>query len=413
MDKPYIGSETDVIGSSRALRPADAAIGEQRGKRRLSARGLWVVVAIVMALAGLLYGYWLSRQRPPIHYVTAAVTGGSVIRSVSASGTVNPFLTIIVGAYVSGVLQNLYCDYNTVVKKGQLCAQIDPRPYQALSKQAEGQLARDQAQLEGARVDLQRYATLLQQNSIARQTYEDQVALVHQYEGTVKLDEGLVQTARVNLDYTNIISPVNGTVVSRNVTIGQTEAASLQTPTLFLIATDLNSMEVDTNVTESDIGGIKEGEHASFTVESFPDRSFDGKVLQLRQAPQTVQNVVTYDVVIGFDNKALLLKPGMTATVRITTARRDDVLRVPDQALRFTPGGIAAAANSDLATPDAQKSQAWVLRNGRPERIVLKLGLDDEINSEVIDGDLKLGDRVIIGEQRSGHTTPGPFHFGL
>jgi HlyD family secretion protein len=201
--------------------------------------------------------------------------------------------------------------------------------------------------------------------------------------------------------------------VSRNVTIGQTVAASFQTPTLFLIATDLTSMEVDTNVTESDIGGIKEDENTSFTVESFPDHPFDGKVLQLRQAPQTVQNVVTYDVVIGFENKELLLKPGMTATVRIITTRRDDVLRVPDQALRFTPGGIAATANSDAATPDAPKSQVWVLRNGRPQRVVLKLGLDDETNSEVIEGDLKPGDKVIIGERRSGQATPGPFRFGL
>ena len=221
--------------------------------------------------------------------------------------------------------------------------------------QSEGQLARDQAQLEGARIDLERYRTLTKQNSIARQTFEDQTAVVHQFEGTVKLDQGVVETARVNLDYTNIISPVNGTVVSRNVTIGQTVAASFQTPTLFLIATDLTAMEVDTNVTESDIGGIKDGENASFTVESFPERSFDAKVLQIRQAPQTVQNVVTYDVVIGFDNKELLLKPGMTATVRIITARRDDVLHVPDQAVRFTPSGMASATSSSARAPESRK----------------------------------------------------------
>ena len=414
MDEKLTGKEANAIGSAHALRAADAATGELRA-RRVSGRGLWIGGAIAIAIGGSLgYGYWLSRQRPAMHYVTAAVTRGAVIRSVSASGTVNPFLTIIVGAYVSGVIQNLYCDYNTVVKKGQLCAQIDSRPYKAALSQAEGRLARDQAQLEGARISLERYSTLLKENSIARQTFEDQVALVHQLEGTVKLDQGVVETARVNLDYTNIISPVKGTVVSRNVTIGQTVAASFQTPTLFLIATDLTSMEVDTNVTESDIGGIRKDENASFTVESFPDRPFDAKVLQLRQAPQTVQNVVTYDVVIGFDNKELLLKPGMTATVRIITARRDDALRIPDQALRFTLGGIASTAHSDRETPgEAQKSQAWLLRDGRPERVVLKLGLDDEINSEVIEGDLKLGEKVIIGERRSGQATPGPFRFGL
>jgi HlyD family secretion protein len=234
-------------------------------------------VAAAALLAGILgYGYFLSQRGRAIQYVTATVTRGAVVRTVSASGTVNPFLTIIVGAYVSGVIRDLYCDYNTVVKKGQLCAQIDPQPYQATLTQAQGQLERDQARLEGARADLERYRGLAKQDSIAKQTCEDQAASVHQLEGTVKLDQGIVESARVNLNYTKIISPVDGVVVSRNVTIGQTEAASLQTPTLFLIVTDLTAMEVDTNVTESDIGGIKQSEDASFTVESFPDRPFDG-----------------------------------------------------------------------------------------------------------------------------------------
>ena len=227
--------------------------------------------------------------------------------------------------------------------------------------------------------------------------------MVHQFEGTVKLDQGVVETARVNLDYTNIISPVNGTVVSGNVTIGQTVAASFQTPTLFLIATDLTAMEVDTNVTESDIGGIKDGENASFTVENFPERSFDAKVLQIRQAPQTVQNVVTYDVVIGFDNKELLLKPGMTAIVRIITARRDE-----DQAVRFTPSGMASTTSSSAQAPESGKSQVWVLRDGHPERVIVKLGLDDETKAEVLEGDLKLGDKVMIGDSAPGKVRLGP-----
>ena len=225
--------------------------------------------------------------------------------------------------------------------------------------QAEGQLTRDQAQLEGARINLERYRILSKQNSIARQTYEDQSALVHQFEGTVKLDQGVVESARVNLDYTNIISPVNGTVVSRNVTVGQTVTASFQTPTLFLIATDLTAMEVDTNVTQSDIGGIKDGENASFTVESFPERPFDARVLQIRQAPQTVQNVVPYDVVIGFDRNCV-----------------DHLL------WRTSTGG--------------RKVAGLVLRDGHPESLILKLGLDDETNSEIFEGDVKLGDKVII-----------------
>ncbi len=196
---------------------------------------------------------------------------GAIARTVTATGTVNPVLTIIVGTYVSGVIQNLYCDYNTQVKAGQVCAKIDPRPYQATLDQYSGQLLRDQAILDKDRTDLARYQKLAAQNSIARQQAEDQTYIVKQDEGTVKLDQALVEGAKLNLDYTNIVSPVDGTVVSRNVTSGQTVAASFQTPTLFLIATDLKKMEVDTNVSESDIGGIKEGDEATFTVDALSE----------------------------------------------------------------------------------------------------------------------------------------------
>src|SRR5581483_1755576 len=188
---------------------------------------------------------WRFMHEPTaVKYSTAHVTQGVITRTVAATGTVNPVMTIIVGSYVSGVISDMYCDYNTRVKKGQICARVDARPYRAALDQAQGQLARDTAQLEGAQANLRRYAELDSQDSIARQTYEDQVALVHQLTGTVQLDRAAVQTARVNLDYTNIASPVDGTVVARNVTIGQTVAASFQTPTLFLIATDLTQMQV-------------------------------------------------------------------------------------------------------------------------------------------------------------------------
>ena len=398
----------------------DAASRADRGQRlRNVARSrVGAIVLGATAFMALAAGaWWLTHRGSPLSYVTAPVTRGSVTRAIAATGTVNPVLTIIIGSYVSGVIRDMYCDYNTRVKKGQLCARIDPRPYQAALDQAKGQLARDSAQLAGARVDLARYATLRTQDSIAEQTYDDEASLVHQLEGAVQLDRATVETAAVNLDYTNIVSPVDGTVVARNITIGQTVAASFQTPTLFLIATDLTRMQVDTNVSESDIGAIREGDAARFTVEAFTDRSFDGTVVQVRQAPQTVQNVVTYDVVVDAENAAFLLKPGMTATVAIVTARRADVLRVPDQALRFTPSGLRATVPGGTLPPGAsaaRQGQVWVLRRGQPVAVTIGLGLDDDTYTEVTAGTLNPDEQLIIGERRgSTASRTGSLRFGF
>jgi HlyD family secretion protein len=362
--------------------------------------------ALVVAVAAV---WWTTRGTSTPGYLTAPVTRGTIARSVTATGAVNPVMTIIVGSYVSGVIRDVYCDYNTRVKKGQICARIDPRPYEAALAQARGELARDSAQLSGARIDLARYAGLVKENLVSRMTYTDQAALVHQLEGQVELDRAAVQTADVNLGYTNIVSPVDGTVVARNITIGQTVAASFQTPTLFLIATDLTRMQIDTNVSETDIGTVKDGDPADFTVEAYPNRIFKGSVVQVRQAPQVVQNVVTYDAVVGFNNPDFLLKPGMTATVNIVTEQRSNVLRVPDQALRFVPGGFGSAAGQSSpaagsppgGSGEAQPARVWVLREGKPLAVTVRTGLDDGRYSEVVDGDLRLGDSTIIGEQRT------------
>ena len=371
-------------------------------------------------------GWWATHRQPSTRYLTAAISVGPIERTITATGTVNPELTVIVGSYVSGVIESMYCDYNTRVKRGQLCAKVDPRPYQAALEQAKGQLARDLGQLQGARADLARYKTLRGEDSIAVQTYEDQQALVQQLEGSVQMDRANMQSASVNLEYTNIVSPVDGTVVARNVTIGQTVAASFQTPTLFLIATDLTKMEVDSNVNESDIGAVKVGDEAKFTVEAF-ERAFTGRVAQVRQAPQTVQNVVTYDVVVAVDNPLFLLKPGMTATVSIVTDRRANVLRIPDQALRFAPSGAeeahtpgsshsstSAGGAAAARSAGAQHARAWVLSNGKPTAIALTTGLDDDTNTELIAGDLAVGSQVIIGEQVSHSTSStAPIRFGF
>ncbi|HJS91580.1 MAG TPA: efflux RND transporter periplasmic adaptor subunit [Steroidobacteraceae bacterium] len=404
----------------KAQEPAPEAARPRRRIRRVGGYGAIAGAAVLALLAA----WWFMRRPVPPEFLTAPVTRGTVARAVTATGTVNPVMTIIVGSYVSGVIRDVYCDYNTRVKKGQLCARIDPRPYQAALEQARGQLARDSAQLAGARVDLARYAVLVQQNSVARITYTDQAALVHQLEGSVQLDRALVSNAEVNLGYTSIVSPVDGTVVARNITIGQTVAASFQTPTLFLIATDLTRMQVDTNTSESDIGSIAVGAPADFTVEAYPDRIFHGSIVQVRQAPQVVQNVVTYDAVVGVDNPSFLLKPGMTATVSIVTTRRTNVLRIPDQALRFTPNGLTpgqpggapqgAAAPSVAATGAVQSARLWVLRQGKAVAVPVRVGLDDGTYSELVSGDLQADDRVIIGEQRVGAGQPARvFRFPL
>jgi HlyD family secretion protein len=363
--------------------------------RQAAIRGRWIPVILLIVATGIGVAWWSTHRTSPPHYVTVPAARGPITRTVTATGTVNPVLTIIVGTYVSGVIQNLYCDYNTQVRAGQVCAKIDPRPYQATLDQYSGQLLRDQAVRDKDRTDLARYQLLAQQNSIARQQAEDQVYVVNQDEATVKLDEALVEGAKLNLNYTDIISPVDGTVVSRNVSGGQTVAASFQTPTLFLIAADLKKMEVDTNTSEADMGGVKEGDKAIFTVDAFPQRIFRGSVAQIRTSPQTVQNVVTYDVVVGVDNSDLALMPGMTASTQIIVDQRDDVLRVPNQALRYVPGGLSAVQARNVAA-----SKIWVLRDGEPVAVSIVPGLSDDNFTEIVKGDLHPGDQIITGETR-------------
>ncbi len=397
--------------------------GRQRGFARK--RGIIALAALALVvLAGV--AWWAGRSTGEVQYVLAPVTRGTVARTVGATGTVNPVLTIIVGTYVSGVIQAQYCDYNTRVRKGQLCAKIDPRPYQTIVDEnqaqlgtARAQLVKDQAGLDYAALNYPRVSGLLGRGVVSQDTVDLAKSALDQAAAQVRLDQALVrereaslEAARVNLGYTNIVSPVDGTVVSRNVTIGQTVAASFQTPTLFLIATDLTRMQVDANVNESDIAAVGDGDGASFTVEAFPNQRFAGRVAQVRQAPQAVQNVVTYDVVVGVDNKALLLKPGMTATVGIVTAQRDGVLRVPDQALRFAPSGLGPARPAGDGV-----ARVWVLRDGRPAGLAIKTGLDDDTYTEVLAGGLGAGDQVIVGERPAGTRADAkagaPVRFGL
>jgi HlyD family secretion protein len=375
-------------------------------------RGRWIagVLAAIVAIAAL--AEWRRVSTAAVaapHYTTAPVTRGAVTKTVTASGSVNPVTTIQIGTYVSGAIQELYCDYNTVVRKGQRCAKIDPRPYQSIVDQdranlatAKAQLGKDQTSLEYAKLTYDRARGHRAQGIVSQDAMDSASSAYRQAQSQIALDESNIDqraaalhAAEINLAYTDIVSPVNGTVISRNVTMGQTVAASFQTPTLFLIATDLTEMQVDANVSESDIGGIKAGNTATFTVEAFPKHVFNGRVAAVRQAPQTVQNVVTYDVVISVANPELLLKPGMTATVRIAVDRRDNVIRVPGAALRYTPGGMTSGA----ARSRADAAQVFVVRDGRPASIAITPGLDDDTYVEIVKGALEEGDEVITAEQ--------------
>ncbi|HXY59120.1 MAG TPA: efflux RND transporter periplasmic adaptor subunit [Methylocystis sp.] len=352
--------------------------------------------------------YWTLGRENGMRYVTQKITRGPIVRAVTTSGTVNPIITVQVGAYVSGVIAARYCDYNTEVKKGQVCAKIDPRPYQAVVDQmranlgvAKAQLVKDKANLAYAKVAFERNQKLVVTKAVSqdaldssKSAYDQAAAQIGLDEATIALQEANLRAAEINLGYTDIIAPVDGTVVTRAVEMGQTVAASFQTPTLFLVGTDLTLMEVDANVSESDVGAMKEGDKATFTVESYPNRTFAGQVTQVRQSPQTIQNVVTYDVVVSAPNKDHALMPGMTATTRIVIGERANVLRAPDQAFRYAPKGAA------IRPPQEGGARIFVLRGGTPQAVVVAPGLDDDTNTEIVTGDLRDGDEAIIGEER-------------
>lgn len=360
---------------------------------------------------------------------------------VTATGTVNPVTTVQVGTYVSGPIQAIDVDFNSPVRKDQRVAKIDPRPFQVRVQQAEANLANARARVEKDRADLELKtrnlersrrlgaAGVVSQSELdgAQSDYDQARAQLSLDEAGIQQAEAALAEARINLAYTDITSPVDGVVVSRNVDVGQTVAASFQTPTLFLIAQDLTKMQVDANVSESDIGTVRPGQAARFTVDAYPSKRFEGTVVQVRDAPIIVQNVVTYDVVIAVANPELELKPGMTATVSITTARRDAVLRVPLRALRFNPEastGGEALPSADLPDRDRPAASAalqsghaalWIAgADGSLRRVSVETGLRDERYAEIVSGEVRADDLVALALRRNEErsTAPAPPGFG-
>lgn len=401
-------------------------------------KAIWIVgvVAVGLAIGG--YVFFGGERKAPIRYKTAAVERGAVVSVVTATGTINPVVSVQVGSQVSGMIQSLHADFNSVVTAGQVVARIDPAPFQARRDQAKANLEITKANLARARTDLaqrkrelDRAKALLEQHFVSQN--EVDVAVTAQQAAVAQLDVSEAQvkqaaatldSAELDLKYTVIRSPVKGIVIARNVEVGQTVAASFATPNLFLIALDLTKMQVDTNVSEADIGGIVEGKEAAFTVDAYPGELFRGSVRQVRNAPLSVQNVVTYDVVVGVNNSDLRLKPGMTASVSIIVARREQALKLPNAALRFTPPKIeraegrptASASGGEQVRPGAPAPGAtasgdgqgppsktvWRLgADGDPEAVPVQIGISDGNATELLRGDLKEGDEVIVGVDSS------------
>jgi HlyD family secretion protein len=388
-------------------------------KGRVSGARLLGVAALCAALAG---GAWLAlgrdgRAAPPA-FLTEPAGRGPLSARVTATGVVEPLATVQVGTYVSGPVRALYADFNSRVKRGQLVARIDPAPFEVRVRQAEANLATARAEADKARADLDRKQASLGRSRALRErgflseeglelaVSEDAQAraqLALEEAGVAQAEAALAE-ARIQLGYTDIVSPVDGVVISRSVDVGQTVAASFQTPTLFEIAEDLAQMRVRANVSESDIGGVAEGQRASFAVDAWPGRRFEGRVVQVRSAPVTLQNVVTYDAVIEVANPDLALRPGMTASVEITTAERGDALRVPLRALRFRPEPEAGAAR---AQPESDAPAVYVLdAGGGLRRVELRTGVRDERFAEVLGGELSPGDPVVVAYARSEEPAP-------
>ena len=379
----------------------------------------WVTRLLVLCavLAGAAYGgravYFANQTNAGgPQYKTAKVTRGDVSLAVTASGQLNPVVLVEVGSQISGNIQKLFVDYNSPVKAGDLIAQIDPGTYEANFAQAEGNLAKAKAELELARINANRAKKLHVDKLNPEAEYDAALGALHQAEAEVKINEGVLKKAQVDLSRCKIYSPVDGVVVSRNVNVGQTVAASLSAPTLFIIANDLSKMQIEADVAEADIGGVEEGQDAEFTVDALPGQTFHGKVKQIRNVPKADQNVVVYVTVIEAANPNLKLKPGMTANVSIVVARRPNVLKVANAALRFRPSRSGDDKKSEmvsLATQADKKSKVlkvkkdkrssertvYVLKDGAPEPIKVKAGITDGRDTELIEG-LKEGDAVVV-----------------
>jgi len=356
-----------------------------------------VAVLVVAVAAG---GWWWNSRNEPAEpqYRTEAVDRGDISAQVSANGTLNPVTLVNVGTQVSGTVLRIEADFNQQVKAGQVLAELDAALFKAALAQSSANLANAQAQLKLAEANAARTRTLFQQEYVSRQELDQALAAREQALAQVRVARAQMTRDQTNLGFTVIRSPVDGTVINRQVDVGQTVAASFQTPTLFQIGKDLTQMQIDSTVSEADIGQIKVGQPVKFLVDAFPDADYSGEVRQVRLNAKTEQNVVTYNVVVDVANTDLALMPGMTANLRVLVETRRDVLRVPIAALRFRPQADPAAERG--STP--RGAAVHVLgADGKPVRVAVKTGISDKAYTEIVSGELRPGDAVIVADLKA------------
>jgi HlyD family secretion protein len=371
------------------------------------------LLAVLVIVIGLGYLYWQANYREAAQqrYKTQAVEMGDVTRTVSANGTLNPVVLVNVGTQVSGTVKKLHVDFNDHVRAGQVLLELDPALYAAQVNQSEANLHNVEATLELARANEARSRTLFDQLFISKQDLDTAVQALKSAAAQVELAKAQLAKDRTNFNYSVIRSPVSGVVVARTVDVGQTVAASFQTPTLFQIAQDLSKMQIDSSFAEADVGSIRVGQPVRFNVDAFPNRSFSAVVRQVRLNATTQQNVVTYDVVVGVDNPEQILMPGMTAYVNVIVAQRKNVMLVPNSALRFNPQQTqekAPIAKGKGLKEETATGTVYVLKADQLQPVKTNAGISDNRFTEVLSGDLKVGDQVVVAEVAPGDSSQTP-----
>ena len=355
---------------------------------------VWLIVAGVIIIALAVYALSGSKKKEEISFETVAVAPANIMNSITATGTIEPVTSVTVGTQVSGIVSKLYVDYNSVVKKGQVIAELDKTNLMSQLNTAKTQLATAQSQLNYQTTNFNRYKTLYQKGLVAADEYA-KLSYTQAKEQVASAKEE-VQRAQTNLGYATITSPIDGVVLSKSVEEGQTVAASFSTPELFKIAQDLTNMQVVADVDEADIGDVKEGERVSFTVDAYPDDTFEGTVKQVRQEATTTNNVVTYEVVISAPNADLKLKPGLTANVTIYTAERKGVLSVQSKALRFTPQKETVGKMKIVDQTGNAKNKVWTIEGNNIVAHEVNIGMTDGTNTQILNG-ISAGTKVITG----------------
>ena len=361
--------------------------------KKLRISEIWIAVVVIVIVAVAAWAMSGGKKEEDINFKEEKVALKTLQNSVTATGTIEAVTSVTVGTQVSGIVNKLYVDYNSQVKKGQVIAELDKTNLLSELNTAKANLASAQSSLNYQAANMERYKTLYKKGLVSADEYENALLTYRQAKEQVASSRENVQRAQTNLGYATITSPIDGTVISKSVEEGQTVAASFNTPELFTIAKDLTNMQVVANVDEADIGNVKEGDRVTFTVDAYPDDTFEGTVKQVRLEATTTNNVVTYEVVISAPNADLKLKPGLTANVTIYTQERSGVLAVANKALRFTP--TKETVGKDMKIVDCKgKNKVWTLNDKTLTAHPVTIGQTDGINTEITKG-LKQGDKIV------------------